>query len=764
MRKIVSVILSFGILISLLSGCSNDSVNSESTETGETIDTSPLNTLSPDNIYTSEIILFPELPDGKTRIEHVALADNTVYFTAYGEGDDNVNNVPGLYSMNVDGSNFQVLSNYIPGQLPLDASSGFAVITILHIDNEGFLWVSEIRGFPKSNSEDADHEFILRKLDSTGLETEAFDLGELAGRSEFLYIHALNIDSAGNIYLVSGTDIFILDRGGDLLFNLDNPDFVGDFIRFSDGRVAFPEWDIGQGGMYLKVIDTERRTWGETISLPSNIPNIQNIFSGFGEHLFIYNDSSFLNGFNAETGEHVKLLSWVGSNLSAEDITAVTVLPDGRIAATRQPLTPAGVLPAKELVLLTVSSAEEQLYRNELVFATFNFDSSRRYAVEMFNRNSNTHRVTVVDYSQFNTDDDWSAGLTRLTAEMIAGSIPDILDINQLPLHDYISHGLLLDLYPFLDADPEIGRDSIIESFLNASDTNGSLYRIVPTFYINTVFGNPSVLGSYPGWNTEEFLEVLVANPEADLPLGPHVDKMSFFTFTVRLNLDKYIDRVSGTANFDNDDIIRILELADTFPPEADWDNEEALHQLIADGRQIMHMWTFWGIGDYLVYRMMFGGDIVFKGFPTENRDSNSFVPLSSLAITTGCTDPDAAWEFLRIFITEDYQREQVTYGFPVSRAVFDESLERYMSFIEGMSIGSEDFHVFGEDLILSQEDVDILRDFVDSITRMHNDDVALWRIVREGAQDFFSGRTSAQDAARVIQNRASIYLSEQAG
>jgi len=653
------------------------------------------------------------------------------------------------------------------------------MLTAMHVDSEGFLWVSEIRGLAGQDPEDASYDFILRKLDNTGSEIEVVDLSDLVGRNDLLYVRALSIDDTGNIYLVSGTDIYILDNNGSLLFTLDNPDFLGDFVRFTDGRIAFPEWDFQQGrGIYLKIIDMERRSWGKIINLPSSVPNIQNIFPGFGEYLFIYNDRSFLNGFNAETGEHEALLSWVGSNLSSEDINAVLVLPDGRIAATRQPLiAPAGDLPAKELILLTISPADasssgasiaQQSDRIELLFATFDYDSSRRFAVELFNRNSDTHRITVVDYSQFNTDDDWTIGLTRLTTEIIAGNVPDILDMWYMPLHDYISKELLLDLYPFLDADPEVGRDSIVESVLNASEINGSLYRIVPSLYINTVLGDPSVLGDYPGWNTDEFVAVLDANPGADLPLGPYNDKMSFFIFAVRYNIDKYIDRDLGIAYFDSDDFIKILELSNTFPAEADHNSNEVSHLLIADGRQIMHMWSIFSIVDYVVYREMFGGDLVFKGFPAENRDGNAFIPLSSLAITTSSAEPDAAWDFLRIFITEAYQRNQIIFGFPVNRVAFDERVEEYTRPFRG-GIGTSDGFQIEMDsvdgiILFTQEDVDRINDFVDSITRMHSDDRDLWRIVREGAEDFFNGRTTAQDAARVIQNRASIYLSEQTG
>jgi hypothetical protein len=50
----------------------------------------------------------------------------------------------------------------------------------------------------------------------------------------------------------------------------------------------------------------------------------------------------------------------------------------------------------------------------------------------------------------------------------------------------------------------------------------------------------------------------------------------------------------------------------------------------------------------------------------------------------------------------------------------------------------------------------------IDSASGIASRDEALMNIVMEGAADYFSGRSSAQDAARVIQNRVSIYVAEQ--
>jgi len=55
----------------------------------------------------------------------------------------------------------------------------------------------------------------------------------------------------------------------------------------------------------------------------------------------------------------------------------------------------------------------------------------------------------------------------------------------------------------------------------------------------------------------------------------------------------------------------------------------------------------------------------------------------------------------------------------------------------------------------------------LDMFTRMIDSseiDVNVLDIVWEGAEDFFNGRNTAGETARIIQSRVSIYISEQFG
>jgi ABC-type glycerol-3-phosphate transport system substrate-binding protein len=577
-------------------------------------------------------------------------------------------------------------------------------------------------------------------------------------------VSALNVDNAGNIYIAFISEIYIFDNQGKLSFTLDEPSRTTNLVWLSDGDVAISS--LQGSSMYLKRIDAQRKSWGEIINLSSDISRVQGIFSGNEDYLVLFNDSAYLNGIIAETGEWKRVFSWNDSALSPEGVTDIRLLSDERIAVIRQAQHHSlGFEPAVfELVLLTKMSYDELPERRILTFGTLNYNSTRRYVVDQFNSNSLTHRIHVIDYSLYNTDDDYTAGTLRLATEIITGNAPDILDIwGGIPFQTLVTKDVLIDLYPFLDTDPEINRSSMIENILMASEIDGSLYRIVPSFSIGTIYGHPSVLGSYPGWNIDEFAAVLEANPQADVPLGFWTTNIWLLSVVFMYSMEEYIDRVSGTADFENDNFVRLLELANTFPSEFVSDMVVSQMELFAAGRQIMDMGSIGSLDILQTFLTVFDGEVVFKGFPTENRDGNVFHPSTSLAITRNCSDVDAAWEFVRMFLTEDYQRDILpSWTLPVNNDVFEEKLNDAMNPPGAWLIVGD-----GEDDKIelqgfSQENVDMLRDTVNNITRMSCFDDTLWNIISETAIDYFNGRHTAQDAARIIQSRVTIYLSEQ--
>jgi hypothetical protein len=280
------------------------------------------------------------------------------------------------------------------------------------------------------------------------------------------------------------------------------------------------------------------------------------------------------------------------------------------------------------------------------------------------------------------------------------------------------------------------------------------------------LIGNPHFLGSDPGWNLDEFQAVLRANPQADKPLGNWATSELFFESMYQFYNDQFIDMEAATADFDNDRFVSILESMAFLPPNSDGAMDFGGDpELIATGRQIMFNLAFFNFEQYKVYRTAFGGDVVFKGFPSDDGIGNSLWAQGGVVMTVTCPDKDGAWEFIRSFVLPGWQRklsENVSY-MPVNKEAFNEMLERAMvPPARPHNVQYAEFDVPA--VALTQAEADQIRDMIANTANLSWRQRDLWFIVQEETSKFFRGQGTAQDAARVIQNRASILMSEQFG
>ncbi|MCL2227625.1 MAG: extracellular solute-binding protein [Oscillospiraceae bacterium] len=802
----VATLIAMALIAAIVAGCNRNGDGEVLPHAGDAGGPGGIGTLA----GLSGYVFVPEFITIQAEVmdmSHLTFSDGRLYFTSWSWSDD-MGSTSMLYSMDIDGTNVMPLANYSPAAAP-EGAMGSVGINALNVDVDGNLWVAEsgqFWGFDLPDDREVEpHEMwqyqyeigqvmTVRKLDRTGSELLSLDISELTatdagggvtravisgpaggfGGGQF-FLQSMVIDGDGNIYLAGGNTIHVLHNDGSAAFSLEVPSWVDRLIRLPDGTVAF--FGFLEDGFGLRTIDFAARTWGESIDLPSNA---RNVFPGGYDYSIIFSDGNNLVGIESDTGEIIRLLNWIDSDVQGDDVGNIVILPDGRILGASRTWNNATGTSTVELIVLTKMPYDSIPERAILTLATFHLDWQLRSAIINFNRTNSRYRIQVNDFAEFNTEDDWNAGLTRLTTELIAGRVPDMLGVStMLPFHQYVSRGLIADLYLFVDSDPQLSRTDLMESVFQAMEIDGGLYQVFTNFNIQTLAGRSSVVGSDMGWTISEFRDVLRANPQADVPLGQWMTRNSFLQQLISMNMNEFVDWSAGTSNFDSDNFIQLLELAYTFPAEIDFGDMRGGFvtfmddsELIAEGRQIvLQEW----ISDFRMMQMTrarLGGDAVFKGFPTESRNGHALSINTGIAITSTSENQQGAWEFVRTLLTADWQRENIQWGFPTNSVVFNERLEEAMTpefftdadgnevEVSRMSFGMGDLII--SVYAMSQDEADQLLSLIGAVSGSATHNEGLMNIISEGTEDFFSGRRTAQDAARIIQSRASILIAEQ--
>ena len=504
---------------------------------------------------------------------------------------------------------------------------------------------------------------------------------------------------------------------------------------------------------------------------------------GGGDYDLCYRSGSNFYGIKLETGETEKILNWLNCDINGDYMNGMTIDADGTIS---------GVLVSwrsdrrqTELVTLHRVPADTLPKKETLTMAVMFMPYDLSDTLIDFNRHSDTVRIEVRDYSEYNTEEDYSAGLTKLTTEILSGKMPDILALDNLPYSQLAAKGLLEDLYPYLDQDSELSRDDFFPTVLQAMETRGGLYRICPSFSVQSLIGAASVVGDKPGWNYEQFREALASMPEGCAPLDQYTTRDAVLNFLISLDMNDFVDWNTGMCSFDSQEFVDILQFANSFQADFDWDNyewssEDDRTTRIAQGRQMLMQAGVGSIDDVLYNDMYFGGNATYIGWPTNNGIGNMlYFADGAFGMSSSCSNKEAAWEFLRTILSEDYQKG--LYTLPVMKKVFDAKLQEAMTpQYEKDENGNFKLDENGERIeiprggvgfgdgstydiyALTQEQADKLIELIDTTTKVMDTNDAIFNIVQEQAAAYFAGQKSAEEVARLVQSKANIYVNEQ--
>ena len=727
-----------------------------------------------------------------------------------GESFPNYEYTTGIYRIPLDGGEPVKLENFESTPIP-EGVEGSSNISNIRGGEDGTLWVTEdvyttTFELPADFDPNTDDKWnypsestnsqILRQLDSTGNELSRIDTSGMQEKLGADYINSMVMDPEGYFYTTvqtfgettSENKVVVLDKDQNVLFTIEEENLWGQLTLLGDGTVGMSVWSE-EGGQVLRTIDKAAKGWGAEYPLP---PNGGNIYTGSQKYIFYYDNGDSLYGFNKETKAGEKILSWSAANINKDELMFFTFLEDGRIVAMTRSWGMNGNDMTMELAILTETDASVLKDKVTLTYATQYLGYEERNKIIDFNKSSDKYRIEIKDYSEFNTAEDYKAGLTKLNTEIAAGNVPDILNVSGLPIQQYGAKGLLEDLWPYIDNDPDLGRDAIMENVFKAAEQDGKLYQVFSTFSIQTVVGATKVVGDRMSWTLDDLQAALATMPEGCTIFGEGDTKAGMLSNVLAQNMDAFVEWSPGQCSFDSEDFISLLEFCNSFPLEYDWNNVdweeyEDDNTRVMNGKQMLLNAYLYDLGDSLqMYEVVFNGDYSFIGFPQEDGSVGSSFSLGNgIAMSSTCKDKEGAWSFMREYLMPQYTNVDEEYmigGYNLStnKADFEKMVEmamkkEYQLDENGNQVLDENGqpievpkYTYGfNDLTVdvyatTQEQYDQFMALYNAIDSISTYDENIYNIVNEVAGGYFNGDKTVQDTAKQIQDRVTLYVNEQ--
>ena len=529
-----------------------------------------------------------------------------------------------------------------------------------------------------------------------------------------------------------------------------------------DGTVAILSY--GNSGEEIAVIDTKTGKLGNTYPIPSEI-GATFLFPGHSYQLYLAGTNA-VYGMNLDGSEIVKVVDFVDSDMDITAMTGFVEMEDSQYAAIV-----ADLVGNNMVVSLKKVDPEVVANRKTITLGSYYLDYEVRKQVFAFNKQSQDVRVSIVDYAQYNGETG-SEGLTKLNTDIASGNAPDIMVLSAvMPIKSYINKGVFEDLAPYMEADEEISGREYLTNVFDAFKTDGKMYAVIPSFFVNSIVGKTEDIGDGSGF-TIDLVKQLAQQKgvEPELIFGVATQKDVLYS-ALEMCGDQFIDWEKSECRFDSDEFIQLLEFIGQFPEKIDESKyQEDTTAFYRSGKALFTREAVGSFDEYVNLRHgIFGTDITMAGFPSPKPGTATIFPQLEIAVNASSENKDACWSFVRRFLLDDYQNSVSMY-WPVSIDALDKMANTAMEplyYTDENGNRVEDhvvMNIGGENIELpriSDTEVDQLYTFLKSLSTEAYYDSSIENIIVEESAAFFAGQKSARDVAGVIQSRVQIYINE---
>lgn len=387
--------------------------------------------------------------------------------------------------------------------------------------------------------------------------------------------------------------------------------------------------------------------------------------------------------------------------------------------------------------------------RKTIVMATDTNYGSAFSAANDFNRSQDVYLVKVNVYEAYE-----EGALMRLQTEIGAGHWPDVFAFNFYDtLAEMRDELTLCNLYEFLDADPGLSREELMEPVLSAMEKDGALYWLPWKFSMATLVGPESLVGQ-AGISVEDALRI--AGENELVPIEQWVTREDLLRTYSAAAIRQFVDWDSGTCSFDSEGFADILKLCGEMFANEDVTADNGNLYTGPHDPYLLKKYYVSSPVNLTALNLSMSGDYCFAGYPGVQGNGSLFNLTLRLAITAGAQEKEGAWAFISFLMGEEEQSAEVAGsngGLSMNTAVFERKLEAILS--DGYT------DAFGDKREFTDDDARKLREVVYGAELVMGADPTLEKIISDCAAAYFAGEKSAEDAAKDIQGRAGIYVSE---
>ncbi|MCL2425937.1 MAG: extracellular solute-binding protein [Oscillospiraceae bacterium] len=458
--------------------------------------------------------------------------------------------------------------------------------------------------------------------------------------------------------------------------------------------------------------------------------------------------TEYIYGYILETEVLEPIINFFESSINLSPSSYLVFTTDGRIVISRERAGLDFLSFTTELAILSPVQRTRLEDRDYIILGGFRLSPLIHDYVMDFNRDNPDLQIVIHDYWDVYDVSGYGQAVDRFHLEIIAGNLPDIIVFEGIEApnlsrarESLVRQGALMDLYQFIDADPELNREDFFENILSGvEDSDGGLPMIGNWLAITTMITtNPSIQAD--NWTFDEFLTHMEQSIEGGNfePLGRGVTRVRFLDTILEYMGHIFVDGDAGISHFESDNFIRLLELFIAIPAIEDkhfFDLSPNFHAL-SSGGQIVDLIANAGYQDLLNMDGSAPPPFSYIGLPGESDGTHSIEFLNTYSIFNNSQHAEAAWRFIRTTLFSDTTQSHA------------------------LTLRIDDFENRLSNSNMTVERQNIRRELVNSAVVQSRLSGTIRMIIMEEVAQLYSGLRSPEDTARIIQNRVQRYIDE---
>lgn len=683
-------------------------------------------------------------------IENVCLVNDRIYMLGMKNGKGNT-----LLSCHTDGSDILLTV------IPIDSGE---FVQCFYVDNQGYIQVLT------NQYQDKQYQYHLKTIDIDGEIISSYMLSMEKSDSQKVS-YANFISSTGNIYIDTDKKILQFSPDGKLISKSRCNYEVKEFVETEDKTVYASVEITEQKSGLIKLEEGQKRIeqslgFGEYSFRKLQLTTKQETGMYCNDKVSLYQIELPKKEGEADILDITPLFNWIELGINGNDVAGIVPFKDGFATITWQK---EGV----KLILIKQSKQSATKKKITLKLACAYLNEYIRQEIMEFQKENEDYKIEVWDYSMYENAEE------RLQLDMAAGRIPDIISLNHFSIQNLIQKGILTDLYPLIEEDKEMEKETFIPEVLETLEQNGKLYSLITDFYIHCLSGSKEKLGDREGISVEEIMDIYKNLSENEKLFYSDTQQ---YAFDILCHISDFVDPDSNKIDFNCQDFIDLLKFSKQFPEK----EKELKPGTMMIQTPLICYQSFGSLRSLMEQHCFYEnqGGAVFLSYPSKDKKQElSIIGVENeLGITEYCQNKTKAWEFVRRFFTYKYQmnytydgKDGSTQGFPVRQDVFDKQLEYAMAkedYIDedGTNVMSLEnvpsrqgnneniiLHAFTKEEI-SQVKKLFKRCHGLTFTDTTND---ISKLIKEELPAFFAGDRTAKETAEIIQKRVELYINE---